>query len=338
MRKVKYILLVLFLLGTLGTKAQQFPVYSQYMMNGFLLNPAIAGHEGYTAINVTAREQWVGLKDAPSTYALSGQTRLLKNSYIFRSASVRKRRRAKSRSGRVGFGGYVFMDRNGAFNRTGFQGTYSYHLSLDRSQLSFGLSVTGFQFGIDDSKIYLLDDADALYNSAQKSALVPDANFGVYFSNKDIYAGFSAQQLFQSSLKLNKEGLGYQMLRTYFLMAGYRFDLIDFLFVEPSFLLKTTERFSAQGDVNLKFYFKEDYWAGLTYRTGGGFQLYDETLAGKGSSVIIMAGARVDKFYFGYAFDYTLSSIQKNTLGSHEIMLAVKFGDNARRYRWLNRY
>ena len=42
-------------------KAQQLPVYSQYMMNGFLLNPAVAGHEGYTALNITAREQWAGL-------------------------------------------------------------------------------------------------------------------------------------------------------------------------------------------------------------------------------------------------------------------------------------
>lgn len=318
--------------------AQQYPVYSQYMMNGFLTNPAIAGHEGYTAINLTVREQWVGLKDAPATYAVSAQTRLLKNSYVSRSASIRRRKRMMSRSGRVGLGGYVFTDRNGAFNRTGFQGTYSYHLTLRRSQLSFGASVTGFQFNIDDTKIHLLDNADAFYNSAKKSTLIPDANFGVYYSDRNMYAGYSAQQLFESSLKINRDGMSFKMLRTHFLMAGYRFDLIDFLFVEPSFLFKTTEQFSAQGDMNLKFYFREDYWAGVTYRTGGGNNLYSETMAGKGSSMIIMGGARVDKFYVGYAFDYTLSSIQKHTYGSHEIMIAVKFGDNARRYRWLNRY
>jgi len=72
--------------------AQQLPVYSQYMMNAFLLNPAVAGHEGYTAINVTAREQWLGLKDAPGTYSVSAQTRLLRNSFISRSSSVRKRK------------------------------------------------------------------------------------------------------------------------------------------------------------------------------------------------------------------------------------------------------
>ena len=36
--------------------SQQVPLYSQYMLNGFLLNPAVAGSEGYTAVNLTARE------------------------------------------------------------------------------------------------------------------------------------------------------------------------------------------------------------------------------------------------------------------------------------------
>ena len=41
--------------------SQQLPVYSQYMMNKFLINPAVAGSEGYTSFNLTAREQWIGL-------------------------------------------------------------------------------------------------------------------------------------------------------------------------------------------------------------------------------------------------------------------------------------
>ena len=80
MKKLLYILFLLLFAARIY--AQQVPLYSQYMMNGFLLNPAVAGSEGYTAINLTAREQWLGLKNAPKTHAVSGQTRLLKNSYI----------------------------------------------------------------------------------------------------------------------------------------------------------------------------------------------------------------------------------------------------------------
>ena len=337
MYRLFFIILIFF--STICSKAQQLPIYSQYMMNAFLINPAVVGHEGYTAINITAREQWLGLKNAPATYALSGQTRLLKNSFISRSSSIRKRQRVMSRSGKVGVGAYVFTDRNGAFNRTGIQGTYAYHLTLSTSQLSFGLSLTGFQFSIDEDKIKTYDPNDRLLLATKKSALIPDANFGVYYTDRHIYAGFSALQLFQSTLKLSgNEGAGFQMIRHYFLMAGYRFDVIDFLFAEPSFLLKATEKLIAQMDMNIKFYIKEDYWAGISYRTGGGTDIKEESIEGTGASIIFIGGARVDKFYFGYAFDYTLSSIGKYSIGSHEIMFAIKFGDSARRYRWLNRY
>lgn len=321
-------------------QAQQLPVYSQYMMNAFLLNPAVAGHEGYTAINVTAREQWLGIKDAPSTYAVSAQTRLLRNSFISRSASIRKRKRVMSRSGRVGQGLYAYTDMAGALNRTGIQGTYSYHITLKSSQLSFGVSLTGFQFRIDENKMRLLNEDDQLLFENRKSALMPDANWGVYYSNARLYAGLSAMQLFQSPLRLggDKDGPGFRMVRHYFLMAGYRFELSNDLLLEPSFLFKTTEKFIAQADVNAKLYFGENYWAGLSYRSGGSYSIVEESMNGKGSAIILMGGLKVDRYYFGYAFDYTFSAIRVRTLGSHEIMAAVKFGDNARRYRWLNRY
>jgi type IX secretion system PorP/SprF family membrane protein len=345
MRKNQHMLWLAVMLGLICLKsghalAQQLPIYSQYMMNSFLLNPAVAGHEGYTAINLTAREQWLGLKDAPGTYALSYQTRLLKNSYISRSASIRRRKKVMSRSGRVGYGVYAFTDMAGAFNRTGLQGTYTYHIPLDRSQISFGVSLTGYQFRIDDSKMKLLDPDDQLLLNTERSAFVPDANVGVYYTDQHLYAGISAMQLFQTPLKLgaDKEGPGFRMVRHYFAMAGYRFEINRDLLMEPSFLFKTTEDFIAQIDINAKMYFMENYWAGLSFRTGGSYSMVEESMNGKGASAIIMGGVRVDKYYFGYAFDYTFNAIGARTYGSHEFSAAVKFGDNARRYRWLNRY
>jgi type IX secretion system PorP/SprF family membrane protein len=343
MKRLVNIILVsvnLLLINYTVIKAQQLPVYSQYMMNGFLINPAVAGHEGYTAINVTARNQWLGLKDAPTTYAVSYQTRLLKNSYISRSASIRKRKRVMSRSGRVGYGVYAFTDMAGAFNRTGLQGTYTYHIPFDRSQLSLGLSVTGYQFRINADKIKVSQEDDPKLLGTEKSALIPDANFGIYYTDRNLYAGLSAMQLFQSPLKLgaDKNGPGFRMVRHYFATAGYRFELSRDILMEPSFLFKSTEKFIAQIDVNVKMYFGESYWAGISYRTGGSYSISEESFNGKGSSAIIMGGLKVDRYFFGYAFDYTFNAIGARTWGSHEIMAAVKFGDNARRYRWLNRY
>jgi exodeoxyribonuclease-3 len=146
--------LALFLASQAGL-GQQLPVYSQYMMNKFLINPAVAGSEGYTAFNITSRKQWLGIKDAPLTFAASGQTRLNRNS----SGSRATRGSSGSMAGRVGLGGYIFNDRHGLVSRSGLQLTYAYHIPFESSQLSFGLSGTFWQFRLDRASARLFKKA-----------------------------------------------------------------------------------------------------------------------------------------------------------------------------------
>jgi len=304
---------------------QQLPLYSQYMMNKFLLNPAVAGSEGYTSFNITAREQWIGFKDSPKTHALSAQTRILRNSFVSRSSSIRRRGRSSSRSGKVGLGGYIFHDKTGLVSRTGLQLTYAYHIIIRKGQLSFGLSATTYQFKVDREKLRLYEQDDDLVNNFSNSIIIPDSDVGVYYSNPRMYFGLSASQLFQSSLKFGKQGYeNYKLKRHYYFMGAYDFDVSDYLILEPNILVKATEVWTFQMDLGAKLFFFENYWAGLTYRTGG--------------AMILMGGLKVDKFYFGYAFDYSFSSIMKHSFGTHEFMIAMKLGDSARRYRWLIRY
>jgi hypothetical protein len=79
-----------------------------------------------------------------------------------------------------------------------------------------------------------------------------------------------------------------------------------------------------QLDLTTRVYYKYDYWAGLSYRTN--------------DAIIMMFGVRYDRFYFAYAFDFTLTDIRKQSFGTHELTIAVKFGTNARRYRWINAF
>ena len=324
MKKLLYVGIILGVFLIEG-RSQQVPLYSQYMLNGFLLNPAVAGSEGYTAVNITAREQWIGFKNAPGTYALSFQTRVLKKSYISRGASVKKRNRMGSRSGNVGLGGYIFNDRNGAVGRTGLKLTYAYHINFRHSQLSFGISAVGYQFRIDDDLIHLADPGDQLWLGAHKSVFIPDADFGVYYSARNYWGGLSMDNMFESILKLGDSGYArYKMERNYYLVGGYDFEVSRDLVISPSTLLKYAENGKFQADIGAKLIFQQAYWGGLAYRTG--------------QSIIIMAGVSVDKLIFGYAYDIGLNSIQKHSYGTHEFTFIAKFGDNARRYRWLNRF
>jgi type IX secretion system PorP/SprF family membrane protein len=318
----KILILFAVLLSSSATSySQQLPLFSQYMMNSFLLNPAVAGHDGLTSINLTAREQWLGFENSPRTVAITGQSRLLRSTARGRSS----RRSIFSRSGNVGIGGYVFNDRNGLIDRTGLQGTYAYHIRMDQSQLSFGISATAFQLKLDERNVLLHNDNDHLLNSSKNALFVPDINLGVYYYHPDYFIGASTAQLLQSTLKFGNDGFkDYKMLRHYYLMAGYGFFFDNGFTVEPSVMVQTTMESQVQADINTRVYYKDEYWGGLSYRTSG--------------AVVMMGGVKVDKYYFGYAFDYTLSSIRKHSFGSHEFMASVKFGDTARRYRWLNRY
>lgn len=329
--RLKIIIVTFFIFLAGFAKAQQQPIYSQYMMNPYLINPAIAGYQGITDFNLTAREQWLGYSEGPSTYALSGQTRILKTSFRNRSRMIKSRARRRRPSGRVGVGAYVFNDMNGSIRRTGLQGTYAYHIYVRDIQYSAGVSLSAFQFKADvkPGDTYNPGINDPLIQAGKANAdLSPDANFGFLVSGDNFYAGFSATSLFQSSIQfgLGNSQSAYRLLRHYYILGGYKYQerRSDYGF-EPSIMMTFTERLSWSMDFNFKTYYKDDYWAGLSFRTTG--------------TVITMFGMNYQQFYFGYAFDYSWGDVTSfNRLGSHEIMVGMRLGDSARRYRWLNRF
>jgi type IX secretion system PorP/SprF family membrane protein len=326
-RRIVYAILLL-IVGLSGKlMAQQLPLYSQYVLNAFMVNPAVAGHDGYTSFNTTARQQWLGFSEAPRTYSASWQTRVMRRSYKIIKRPIKSENRLKaSTKGRVGLGAYLINDVNAKVARTGFSFTYAYHIFLGRQQLSFGLAGKAFQYRIDKDQLTFGEDGDPVMNGNFKTvAYSPDADFGVFFQDPNYFAGFSISNLLQTSVKSGGNDIAdFQTYRHYWLMGAYRFRLSEMLELEPGTLLKTTENWNPQGDFTVKLYFDEQFWGGLSYRTN--------------KSMILLLGVKIDSLHFGYSFDWAFSEIGHFNYGSHEIVLAYKIGDNARRYKWMNRY
>ncbi len=324
------IITVLGLLAVMpALSGQQFPMYSQYIMNGFLLNPSYAGSDYYTTFGLTVREQWLNLPHAPSTYAAAFQTRILNDSYITKSTAVRKKISRPTRGGRVGVGGYLFSDHNGIMHRTGLQMAYAYHLPIDEEQqLSFGLSLSAYQYFVDINGAVMPGDVnDELLNNYDQVVYIPDANFGISYSTSKYYAGFSMTNLFRGTLMIGNGGdNGRSELGHYFLTGGIRFNVASDWIIEPSVMFKSSDMVlkSFQADLTARVYYMEDYWLGLSYRSA--------------DALILLAGVKVDRFYLGYAFDFTMSEIRSYTYGTHELTVLARFGDNPRRYRWINKY
>jgi len=295
-------------------------------MNGFILNPSMAGYDGFTSINTTARQQWLGIEDAPQTFSASWQTRVLARSYRIVDHPVREKNMlVPSTKGRVGLGAYVINDANANMARTGLQFAYAYHIFMDNHQLSFGLAGKVFQYRIASENLSFGSDEDPLVDAGIRFVgYIPDIDFGMYWTNTNYFIGASVNNLIQTRINSKVNVLDIRVLRHYWVMGGYRFSVGEDLAIEPNMMIKTTEQLIPQFDIGAKVFYKHDFWAGLAFRTDG--------------SLITLIGMRNRGLFVGYAFDLSFTSIQRFNYGTHELSISYKFGDDARRYRWLRRY
>lgn len=352
--KIKKLLFLFVVLNTSVLSvinAQQLPIYTQYKLNAHVFNPAISGAHGWTTVNVTAREQWLGLSGAPNTYTLSAEYRLLKQRSNISSGLFGMKKLQKSRTGRVGLGGVVFSDYNGAISQTGVKLSYAYHIELYESQLSLGAGVILEQLKVDKTKLdFGDDDPDPIFlnGSFMETAFAPDATIGVYYLAKQFFFGLSANYLFQSPLRVGSDWQfgkdnSQKISRHYYINGGYEFYLNRDFELEPSVLIKLAEpstqvsgfgnRLTAiegQFDLNVKLMFRDDYWGGISYRFSPG-----ESVDG---DLIAIVGVRYNQFFFAYSFDYVLSNIQNYSFGTHEISIGFRFGASDQKFRWRDRY
>lgn len=327
MKMKPYILIVVLLVTTLGLFSQQTPTYTQFTLNKFVLNPAATGVDGFTTISLVAREDWVGFRGTPKTHTFTIDSRILGDSYIFKKLAVRRNEPQKTRSGNTSWGAYFFSDLNGPIDQTGINGSYGYHIDLGESQLSFGLSLLFFQLRIQGEDFIRADEdlPNPLLPEGKQSIWITDANFGVFYTTQNYYAGYSTIHIFNSAAQFGDKGEGkYRLNRQHNILGGYRFNIDTKLQIEPSVLLKIPEVGITQLDLNVKCSFLTKYWAGLSYRTK--------------ATTSIFGGMNYDRYYFGYSFDYKMGDRLPNTYGSHEFIVSARFGDSARRYKWLNSY
>ena len=78
---VKRLLFFCVLFAVKQLPAQQKPVYTQYILNNYIINPAITGIENYTDVKISYRNQWTGIDGAPVTTYLSIQKPVRKKDY-----------------------------------------------------------------------------------------------------------------------------------------------------------------------------------------------------------------------------------------------------------------
>src|SRR5680860_1272177 len=73
---IKGLGILLMVMAGFTSNAQQDPMYTQYMFNTQIINPAYAGTWESVGFMVLGRQQWAGLDGAPQTYTFTMQAPL----------------------------------------------------------------------------------------------------------------------------------------------------------------------------------------------------------------------------------------------------------------------
>ena len=228
--------------------AQQRAQSSQYMVNQFLLNPALAGSEEYADLRAGYRNQWLGLKGGPVTFYATAHmpVRMQSDSRLGRHKTQRTNR------GWHGIGANIYNDITGPTARTGFALAYAYHLPLSSAVKMSLEAFAGFQqFRINGDDFILHDEKDNVLNGKQTS-IVPDMSLGAWFYSKESYLGLTMGQVLQSKLDIAAvdNGSASKLVHHYYVTAGHRFHISHDLDIVPSFMLKAVQPAPVSVDLN----------------------------------------------------------------------------------------
>jgi type IX secretion system PorP/SprF family membrane protein len=328
--------------------AQQRPYYTQYVLNNYIINPAVAGIENYWDVKVSHRHQWVGLEGAPITTYVTIQGPLTKSSSgrenptSFHPSGENPRGHVfmeeyKSTDPHHGVGFTILNDKTGPINRFSLYGSYAYHLPLnDRVSMSAGISL-GMQNvslktdELDFGTAYPVDPVVA--GSTDINNVKPDISLGLMAYSAKWFAGLSVHQIVASKIGFNDGKLGGdsvtiingKLVPHMFLQAGYRFLLGEDLSLLPSVTAKYINPVPLSFDVNLKLQYRDLMWMGVSARPDDGFAA--------------MLGININSsINVGYSYDYTTSLLNNVSTGTHEIvvgfLLGNKYGDWCPRNVW----
>ena len=297
-------LLLLYLLFTATSSpaiAQQTPLYSQYFLNQYLYNPALAGWSEAPTAFFLYRKQWVGVNGAPENQVFTLDARLPDE--------------------KMGVGLTFSNEVTNIIGRTAGALTAAYRVDLaPQQQLRFGLSFMAIQNRIFFDRIQADDMSDPNLLTTVDQRTVFEGNAGLHYTLKKLHVGFASEQLFQNTIRYNNESqfkaLDYTFIRHYYTTLDYTFAAGPAVEVKPMLLVRTVQGLPSQVDANLLVSYKELLWMNVNYRPG----------IGAGGSVgVALSG----QFVFGYSYEFPTTDLSLLGGATHEFMLGLRLRRSA---------
>lgn len=271
-------------------QAQQLPLYSQYMFNTLEINPAYAGFKQAMQFTSIYRKQFNGIKGAPQTAMISGDMPIGDT--------------------RLGIGLKLVDDRFSIIHSLGAQGSMSYRIEGDNSNIAFGLQMGALNNKTDFSELNITSPGDPVF-AQNLNTLTANFGTGIFFNTDKFYAGLSVPNLVRTHLRKTDVALSEYAVKQdvhMYLNAGYLITLNDNFILKPSFLLRGVKGIPLNYDINANVFYREVMSAGVSYR--------------QGSALVGLLDFRlIPTLRLGYAYDYNLGRLNNFAKATHEIIL-----------------
>lgn len=272
------------------------PVYSQYLHNGLMVNPAYAGSREALSIGTSYRLQWMGMDGAPTLQSLSLHSPLKKDN--------------------VALGLKAQFMQYGVTKESSIHAIYAYHLKFSKSRLSFGVS-GGVDMGNTNYGSLQGIDPDNVFSDNTKPTVLPNVGVGIYYYSKSIFAGVSVPTF------LSYRNMGDGKTELYHSFNEYTFlatagGLISFssnLKFKPSMLVEynLNQRLNKL-DINGNLILFDIIWIGGSWRTT------EQVVVGHLQANI------TPQLMMGLSYDYPIGRMNTYSRGSVEVVLRYEFG------------
>lgn len=270
--------------------AQQDPLYSQYLNNPFILNPAYAGLTNNLNFSASYRNQWTGFEGSPKTINANGHISL--------------------RDNKMGVGLMAISDQIGNSTINEVFGSYSYRINVTADYiLSFGLQAGFANYQLDNSKVNVFDKTDPLFMS-NTSETKPSFGFGAILRSSKYFISLSAPRMLRTTFET--QGLQSSLYtQHYYLMGSSLFFISERIRFKPSALLKLVSGAPASIDLNGSLIIHENYQAGVLTRNFNTYGFFLQALL-------------KDSFRLGYTFEVPTGRSVGVNFTSHEITLGFR--------------
>jgi len=270
--------------------AQQIPLKSLYLYNRLSYNPAEAGTRKYIPVYLSARQQWIGLENAPETQDISVHAPL---------------------GAKVGLGLQMYNESTGVTDRTGGNLALSYRIQTSqKGHLAFGLSGMFTQFTFDKEKMITQNPNDATLLNNDLTYFIPDVGFGLNYYGEKFRIGLSAVNLIETKKDLSSIAVDNALNRVIYFDGSAKLGLSKKIDLIPSFFTRYMFEAPFSYEANLRLMYNDLVWIGAGYRGQ--------------DAAVFEVGFEFKKFVIGYAYDYTLSDISSISNGTHEIIIGYQ--------------